>query len=103
MKKIFILLAAVSIMVITGCGKGSSSDPAPAASETTSPATVTVSPLPSGSLDTTFGTGGIVTTPIGSYDSYAIALGIQSSGSIVAAGSSDNGSDIIFALVRYMP
>ena len=56
-----------------------------------------------GSLDTTFGTGGIVTTPIGSYDSYAIAFGIQSDGNILAAGSSDNGSNINFALVSYLP
>ncbi|MGP8004227.1 MAG: delta-60 repeat domain-containing protein, partial [Smithella sp.] len=56
-----------------------------------------------GSLDTTFGTSGIVTTPIGNYDSYAIALGIQSDGNILAAGSSDNGSNINFAFVSYLP
>ena len=56
-----------------------------------------------GSLDTSFGTGGIVTTPIGSYDGYAIALGIQSDGRIVAAGYSYNGSNNNFALVRYLP
>jgi uncharacterized delta-60 repeat protein len=56
-----------------------------------------------GSLDTTFGTSGIVTTPIGSYDTYAIALGIGSDGRILAAGSSDNGINVNFALVRYLP
>jgi len=38
-----------------------------------------------GSLDTSFGTGGIVTTPIGIID-LASALGIQSDGKIVVAG-----------------
>ena len=54
-----------------------------------------------GSLDTTFGTGGIVTTPIGSSDDKAYALGIQSSGKIVAAGGTFNGNNYNFALVRY--
>ena len=63
--------------------------------------TVTLSPALSGSLDTTFGTGGIVTTAIGSYDAYAYALGIQSDGRILAAGYSSNGSNYDFALVRY--
>jgi uncharacterized delta-60 repeat protein len=56
-----------------------------------------------GSLDTGFGAGGIVTTPIGSSDDYALALGIQSNGRIVAAGYSYNGSNDDFALVRYLP
>ncbi len=103
MKKIFIVLAAVSFMVITGCGGGGNSDstPAPAASQTTASVTDTASSSVSGSLDTTFGTGGIVTTPIGSYDAYAYALGIQSDGRILAAGYSSNGSNYDFALVRY--
>ena len=54
-----------------------------------------------GSLDTTFGTGGIVTTAVGSSYDYAHALGIQSDGKIVVAGSSSNGSKYNFALVRY--
>ena len=54
-----------------------------------------------GTLDTGFGTGGIVTTPIGSIDDYAFALGIQSDGGIVVAGRSYNGSNYDFALVRY--
>jgi len=56
-----------------------------------------------GNLDTTFGTGGKVTTPIGSSDDYAYALGIQSNSKIVVAGSSYNGSNYDFALVRYLP
>jgi uncharacterized delta-60 repeat protein len=57
-----------------------------------------------GNLDTTFGTGGIATTPIGSSDDYAYALGIQKSdGEIVVAGSSLIGSNNDFSLVRYLP
>jgi uncharacterized delta-60 repeat protein len=64
--------------------------------------TVTVSPR-SGSLDTTFGESGKVTTTIGSGNSQALALGIQSGGKIVAAGRSysSTGSKNDFALVRY--
>ena len=54
-----------------------------------------------GSLDTTFGTGGKVTTPIGVTDDQAEAVAIQSNGKIVVAGSSLNGSDYDFALARY--
>jgi len=54
-----------------------------------------------GSLDTSFGTGGIVNTPVGSSNDYARTLGIQSDGKIVAAGDSSNGSKNDFALVRY--
>jgi uncharacterized delta-60 repeat protein len=62
--------------------------------------TVTVSPL-SGSLDTDFGKSGMVTTPVGSGNAVAHALGIQLDGKIVAAGSSNNGGNDVFTLVRY--
>jgi len=67
---------------------------------------VTVSPR-SGSLDTTFGQSGKVTTTVGSGDDVAYALRIQSDGTpdfkIVAAGSSynSNSSKNDFALMRY--
>ena len=51
-----------------------------------------------GSLDTTFGSGGIVTTDIGSIDS-ASDVAIQSDGKIVAVGTTGNHTE--FALVRY--
>jgi uncharacterized delta-60 repeat protein len=54
-----------------------------------------------GSLDTTFGTGGIVLTPIGSGDDRGYAVTIQDGGKIVVAGQSNNGSNDDFALVRY--
>jgi len=53
-----------------------------------------------GSLDTTFGTGGIVLTPIGD-SAYASGVAIQSDGKIVVAGSSHNGNTSRFALARY--
>ncbi len=54
-----------------------------------------------GDLDTTFGSGGIVTTAIGpSYD-YAYAVSVQPDGKIVAAGHADSGSDYNFAVMRY--
>ena len=53
-----------------------------------------------GDLDTSFGTGGKVTTEVGS-DDYAWSVAIQSDGKIVLAGESNNGSNKDFALVRY--
>jgi uncharacterized delta-60 repeat protein len=55
-----------------------------------------------GALDLTFGTGGIVTTPIGSGNDYAYSVAIQTDGKLVVAGNSSNGgSNSDFALVRY--
>ena len=54
-----------------------------------------------GSLDTSFGIGGKVTTAIGSASDQALSMAIQSDGKIVAAGFSENESDDDFALVRY--
>jgi len=53
-----------------------------------------------GSLDPSFGTGGKVTTDLGAAD-LALSMVVQSDGKIVAAGWSSNGSDEVFALVRY--
>ena len=55
-----------------------------------------------GTLDTTFGTGGIVTTDvqIGS-DDVARSLAIQSDGKIILGGYSDDGNQKKAALVRY--
>ena len=54
-----------------------------------------------GTLDLTFGKGGMVTTMIQNRDDKASSLAIQSDGKIVAAGSSNNGSNFDFALIRY--
>jgi uncharacterized delta-60 repeat protein len=56
----------------------------------------------SGALDGLFGTGGTVTTPIGSAEDIANAVAIQADGKIVAAGYSHSGSNH-FALARYNP
>jgi uncharacterized delta-60 repeat protein len=54
-----------------------------------------------GTLDSTFGSGGKVTTPIGTARDDANALAIQPDGKIVLAGASDTGSYSDFALARY--
>lgn len=54
-----------------------------------------------GSLDTSFGTGGKLTTAIGSSSEYARAVVVQADGRIVAAGFSNIAGTDDFALVRY--
>jgi uncharacterized delta-60 repeat protein len=54
-----------------------------------------------GALDNTFGTGGIVTTSIGSHNDAAYSVAIQSDGKIVVAGLSSDGSKNHIAVVRY--
>ncbi len=56
-----------------------------------------------GSLDTSFGTGGKLTTDIGSGDDFAYDLAIDGNGKIVVAGFSYNGCNKDFALARYLP
>jgi len=54
-----------------------------------------------GTLDTTFGTGGTVTTSVGPNWDTAYTLALQPDGKILAAGSSDGTSSGDFAVVRY--
>jgi uncharacterized delta-60 repeat protein len=54
-----------------------------------------------GDLDTSFGTGGKVTTAIGSADDTAYSVVLQSDGKIIAVGQSNNGANTDFAVVRY--
>ena len=54
-----------------------------------------------GTLDTSFGSGGLVTTSIGSNDAEANGVAIQPDGKIVAAGYSVNGFSRDFAVARY--
>lgn len=54
-----------------------------------------------GSLDTTFGNGGIVSTDISGSSEGANAVSIQSDGKIVVAGYSGNEPNFSFAVVRY--
>ncbi|PYE53229.1 delta-60 repeat domain-containing protein, partial [Deinococcus yavapaiensis] len=58
---------------------------------------------PNGTLDATFGSGGILTTSIGAGDDSISALALQPDGKLVAAGRTSNGSEYDFALIRYTP
>jgi uncharacterized delta-60 repeat protein len=60
---------------------------------------------PNGTLDASFGTGGVVTTSIDGYDwTEANALLIQSDGRIVVAGDAQtsDGTQDVFLLARYL-
>ena len=61
--------------------------------------------LPSGALDTSFGTNGRVTTSFGSTDDGIKSMVVQSDGRIVAGGYSGGTGSVPyrFALARYMP
>ncbi|MBI2826658.1 MAG: hypothetical protein HYX69_18450 [Planctomycetia bacterium] len=54
-----------------------------------------------GTPDATFGSGGKVVTPLGPGNDTAAGVVVQADGKIVAAGSSANGTDDDFAVVRY--
>ncbi|MBE7495933.1 MAG: cadherin-like beta sandwich domain-containing protein [Verrucomicrobiaceae bacterium] len=54
-----------------------------------------------GSLDTSFGAGGKVTTPIGSSHDIGRSVAIQSDGKLLVAGYSENGIFRDFAMVRH--
>ena len=56
-----------------------------------------------GSLDSSFGTGGRVTTNFPGNSAEASALSIQTDGKLVVAGDTDTGTDFNFALTRYNP
>jgi uncharacterized delta-60 repeat protein len=56
-----------------------------------------------GALDVSFGVDGRVTTQIGPANDTADAVAVQRDGRIVVAGSSYNGADYDFAVVRYRP
>ncbi len=56
---------------------------------------------PDGSLDGTFGAGGIVTTALSAGDDAIYAIALQSDGKIVAAGLTKEGGRSVAALMRY--
>jgi len=56
-----------------------------------------------GALDPTFGSGGIVSTAVGSGNDIAQAVAVQADGRIVVAGYAFNGLNNDFALIRYSP
>jgi uncharacterized delta-60 repeat protein len=59
--------------------------------------------LPDGKLDPTFSGDGRLITAFGSVQDYARGVGVQLDGKIVVAGETNNGTDIDFAVARYMP
>ncbi|MDH3327970.1 MAG: delta-60 repeat domain-containing protein [Desulfobulbaceae bacterium] len=54
-----------------------------------------------GELDSTFGNDGRIATSVGNYNDQAYAVALQQDGKILVGGSSSNGADLDFALVRY--
>ena len=54
-----------------------------------------------GSLDTSFGTGGMVTTLFGTSTDLGASVMLQADGKIVVAGYTANGADYDFAIARY--
>jgi uncharacterized delta-60 repeat protein len=56
-----------------------------------------------GNTDSTFGSNGKATFPIGSNNDIILSMALQTDGKIVAAGVSNNGTDYDFALARYIP
>lgn len=78
-------------VTLTGKGAG--------VSDVTKTVTVTVRG-PAGSLDTTFGTGGLAVNAIGAGEDYGYALAVQGDGKVLMAGTASGSSDD-FAVVRY--
>lgn len=56
---------------------------------------------PDGSPDTNFGSGGVVTTSVGSHGDFGPAVTLQANGKILLAGHSMFGGDSTFTLLRY--
>jgi uncharacterized delta-60 repeat protein len=54
-----------------------------------------------GSLDKSFGNGGIVRTTVGNYENAVFAISLQADGKIVAVGISSTGDTYDFAVARY--
>ncbi|WP_269780358.1 Ig-like domain-containing protein [Methylobacterium sp. Leaf118] len=55
-----------------------------------------------GTLDTSFGDGGTILTPVGTSDDFAYSVTVQTDGKIVVAGNGyGSGGDADFAVVRY--
>lgn len=58
--------------------------------------------LADGTLDSAFGTGGVVTTAVGTFRDYGRCVALQSDGKILVAGEVSNGGAYDFGVVRYL-
>src|SRR6188768_523768 len=56
-----------------------------------------------GALDTSFGSGGVVTTEVGEDSDIARAIAVDDTGRIVVAGTASGATGLDFAVVRYLP
>ena len=56
-----------------------------------------------GSLDTTFGSGGMVQTANGTSDTWGSAVALQADGRIVVAGRTNSSTSWNFMVARYLP
>lgn len=54
-----------------------------------------------GHLDTTFGTNGKVTRDVSGFDDELLSIALQADGKILAAGRTNSGAQLDFALIRY--
>lgn len=79
-------------VTVTGAGTGTGN--------VTRTVTVTVRG-PAGSLDTTFGSGGVAVTPVGTGEDVPHAVAVQGDGKLIVAGSSASNVSDDFAVVRY--
>jgi uncharacterized delta-60 repeat protein len=57
--------------------------------------------LPNGNIDSTFGTNGIVITPMGNNNDYGYSSAIQPDGRLIVAGYGDQGTHRDLAIARY--
>ena len=95
-------LACLTLLLGTACNAGTSSDPA----STDQPARPASTPQPqassfTGTLDTSFGKGGKVTTNIGGSPEQAVGAIVQADGKIVVLGETWPKTKAQFAFTRY--
>ncbi len=91
------ILGLAAAVLISGCGGGGGSS-------TVEPAPTPIPPAPqgpAGTLDPSFGSGGIVLTQVGDHGGSAGTVMLQPDGKIVAVGSAAIGNSAGRALIRY--
>lgn len=101
-KKMIFSMVIMAVVSFTACGGGGGGG---SNSDGTSNLPEGTNNPPAGSLDTSFGNGGVVVTDFDSNNDEGYAIAIQSDGKIIVAGCAYNveNSNPDFALVRYNP